>query len=62
MTASKGETEAGQIIPCSSWLASINAPTNRDTPIPWLPISIGMRLPLARSILAPIDSEYLVPK
>ena len=42
-----GVTPSGQIMPLSSWFASINAPINRDTPIPWLPICTGTLLPSA---------------
>ena len=35
----KGATLSGQMIPCSSWLDSIIAATNLETPIPYEPIS-----------------------
>jgi hypothetical protein len=30
----KGATLSGQMMPASSWLASMMAPTRRDTPMP----------------------------
>src|ERR1019366_5005019 len=34
MAARNGATDSGQMMPASSWLASIPAPTRRDTPMP----------------------------
>jgi hypothetical protein len=50
------------MMPLSSWLASMIAPSRRDTPMPWLPIWTGTRSPLSAVTTAPMGSEYLVPK
>jgi hypothetical protein len=54
----KGVTPSGQMMPFSSWLASMIAPTRRDTPIPWEPMCTGTRLPSSVVASAPIGSEY----
>ena len=46
----------------SSYLASIMAPTNLDTPIPYDPILTKSFFPPGKSTDAPIGFEYLSPK
>ena len=57
-----GVTPSGQTMPFSSWLASMIAPTSRDTPMPCEPMCTGTRSPASLTTSAFIGSEYLVPK
>ena len=55
-------TPSGQTMPLSSWLASMIAPTRRETPMPCEPMCTGTRSPASLTTSAFIGSEYLVPK
>ncbi len=58
----KGATASGQITPASSWLASIRAPTRRDTPTPYEPIWTATSPLSGPETTAFIGLEYLSPK
>ncbi len=60
--AENGVTPSGQMMPLSSCEASMIAPARRLTPIPCEPMCTGTRAPSGVTTVAPIGSEYLVPK
>ena len=64
IATSNGATDSGHFMTSffSSYLASIIAPTNLETPIPYEPILTKSFLPPGKSTAASMDFEYLSPK